>query len=83
LVLVGIDTGGIGIGIGVNTGGIGISIGGIGSLTRKVKLKISKNRFQIRIPRPRKPLIKLCKKTLFLKNSLSLTKKSNSQISRN
>ena len=35
------------------------------SFVVKIELKISKNRFQIRIPRPLKPLVKLYKKSFF------------------
>ncbi len=62
LVLVGIGIGisiDIGIGIGI---GIDINVIDIDPPSQKSNYKVLKNRLQIRIPRPRKLLIKLYKK---------------------
>jgi hypothetical protein len=68
-------------GIGIDV--IGIDVIGIDPPSQKSNYKILKNRLQIRIPRPRKPLIKLYKNLLLSQNDLFLRRKSNYKILKN
>jgi hypothetical protein len=78
---IGID--GIGIGIGIGWYWYCIDVIGIDPPSQKSNYKILKNRLQIRIPRPREPLIKLYKNSLLSQKSVFLRRKSNSKVLRN